>query len=1128
MTDFSPVSAARVRVQIDLHGAARASSGTAVVALERKQAGLIAWLATNGATPRARLAGLLWPAAGEERARGNLRQSLSKLRQAAGDLFVEERGVLCLAVDVAVTAAAPGTSWLDAFEYADCSEFSAWLEGEREARRSALRRSLLTEVRAAAQAGALDMALRHADALLALDRESEEAYRTLMEVFYLRGDRAAAIAVWDRCREMLRGLYGVLPSAATQQLGQIILSAEAAAPAATSNAIPITVLRPPRLVGRVGVVDSLVEAWRLGDAVCVSGEGGIGKSRVLGEFMAAVGPCAAAAARPGDARLPFASLSRLVLAAIQRFQPPLEGESIDLAVRLLPQIAQTCGRPEPQPLRTAHERDEARRGLVELLTSCVELGCTAFVFDDLQFADRASVEALQELVEREAECGFGDRTGGHAQPLPARLALGSRGDELAPHAQSLLRSLASARRLTQVELDPFGEAEVLELMHSLELPGFDAKLQAPRLHRRVGGNPAYLLESVKLVAALGQLGDADPAFPVPPGIEAVVERRLALLSPEARHIAELAAVAGESFSVAMAGRALARPLAELSDTLRELEGRQVLYGRHFVHDIVASAVHRSVPAAVAEILHRFVAEELERIDAEPAVRASHWLACGEWRRAGDAFFAAAAKTRLSARPVERAQMLDSAADAYGRSGEQAMRFAALRERLSVSSAPDYMPTRNLQLDRLVAEAVGEEQQLQAMVETVSWHAEHLRSDTLALAEAGLARAGVLGLDRLAFEFAQPLAWQLAGRGESERALAVLEARRSGVLAQPDLSMHARFFIARSGVLAFSDRLAEAIDDSERGLAALREADDSLQMLPLLANLGLFRSWRGEFDAGRSVLLEATALRDRLHGRGTTLIIDLHLGAVLRDLGRFDEAEALLSKAVAEYRAQLAGDDELLTDLVTGENHLAQLWLLRGSSAHAEAAMVTDASSTELRFQARRATLRLRAQRTAGQHNSAVLAARTEALRELCAALPPASARFLGELELARVVPPAQALPSLLHMVDTDAMRERPGLQMHALGSICRAALQSGDNLRASAAAERLIAFRPSIQPFDIDPRVVWGAAHQALVAAGSVAGAKFAFARAEEARRVFASGASATGQFYTDDRRRSAHLPSRG
>lgn len=1062
---------------ICLHGAALVATSSATTPLERKQAAVLCWIVAHGPTPRSRLAGLLWPDVAEERARGNLRQSLSKLHRLAGmSLVVAEGTTLALAERVEVEPAAAGTQWLDAFAYDDCTEFSAWLEGARAAGRAERRHALLAEIRSATGSGALDRALQQAEALMALDGESEEAFRALMEVYYLRGDRAAAIAVWDRCREMLRGLYGVLPSATTQRLGQTLLDSSPAPVLQAAGAIPITLLRPPRFIGRVGVIASLVAAWRLGHAVCVSGEGGVGKSRVLAEFAAAIGPCAVVSARPGDAVLPYASLSRLVLAAIDRFAPPLGGDEVDWAVRLLPPIAEACARPVPEPLRTAYERQRATEAVATLLQACVVRGCAALVFDDLQFADRASVEALQTLVETGVDAGG---------PLPARLALGSREEELPAHGQALLASLESGRCLLRVRLDALAEGEALELLRSLDLPGFDPDRQAPRLRRCVGGNPAFLLESVKLVAALGQLASVDRELPVPPGIEAVVERRLGLLSVAARHIAELAAIAGESFSVALAGRSLGRPLAELSEPLRELELRQVLYGRQFVHDIVASAVRRRVPVAFAELLHRFVAEQLVLSAGEPALIAGHWLACAEWLQAGDCFLAAAAQERRAVRSTELVAMLDAAADAFGRGAAQAARFDALRERLLVSTAADFMSTRKAQLERLQAEARGETQALHALAARVSWHADHVRSETLAPAEEGLARARALGLDGLAFDFAHAVAWVSAAQGRPEQALATLEAQRDWAFAHGDSSRQVRFFIALSGTLGHADRIGAAIDAIESGRVLLSNADDPLSMLTLLGNLGLLRSWRGEFAAALEVLDEAAALRDRLHGRGTSLILDLHRGAALRDLGRYREALALLEPAVAEYRTQLAADGELLTDLVIGENHIAQLWLVLGRPDRAEAALAADTSSTELRFRMRRSTLLLRAARVNGRRDERLLAAVGEGV----AAAEPSFARHLAELELLRACEPAPALLRLAALCEYAVQAERPGLLMHALSLRAALARRAGDAAQALACVRQLLQLELRFLPFDLDPVEMWTTESAVLAEAGDVAGA---------------------------------------
>ncbi|MEO7056790.1 MAG: BTAD domain-containing putative transcriptional regulator, partial [Caldimonas sp.] len=240
-----------------LTGAAElVTAGGERIALERKQALLLAYLSVEGPTPRGKLARLLWPDAPEARARGNLRQRLAVLRKVVGaDLVSDASGVLSLSPQLRVAPTEPaGEALLARFEYEDCDTASRWLEAQREAQRSQQRAAMLAAIRAAVQAGRLDEAMRLADALLAADRESEEAYRAQMEVMYLRGDTAAAIAVWDRCKDMLRQLYGVSPSPATRQLGETILAACAAGDASTSqtagDAIPVTVLRPPRLIAR--------------------------------------------------------------------------------------------------------------------------------------------------------------------------------------------------------------------------------------------------------------------------------------------------------------------------------------------------------------------------------------------------------------------------------------------------------------------------------------------------------------------------------------------------------------------------------------------------------------------------------------------------------------------------------------------------------------------------------------------------------------------------------------------------------------------------------------------------------------------------------------------------------------
>ncbi len=1031
--------------------------GREPVRLERKQAALLAWLSIEGPTPRSRLAGLLWPDVPEARSRANLRQCLARLRDAAGAVVHEAAGLLRLAPGVALADALPGDPpLLDADRFDDLADLSSWLEAQRDAQRATRHRALLARVRAALQAGELDLALADADALLAADRESEEAYRTVMEVLYLRADHAAAIGVWDRCREMLRGLYGVSPSPATQRLGELLLQTSSLTPAplARVDALPATVMRPPRLIGRDAEMLALRQAWAAGSVLCVAGDAGLGKSRLLADFAASLGPHATASARPGDSMLPYASLSRLLLAAIDRFKPALDGDDARAAGRLLPRLAALLPGPPPPPVQTGYERTQALLGLARLFGRCVGLGCVLFVFDDLQFADTQSTEALTVLAEPAQD----------ERRTPLSFALGTRPAEQPAAAATLLESLAATRRFARVDLVALDADALLALLHSLAIPGIDATGLAPRLRRHVGGNPAFVLESLKLLLAQGPVDPRGP-LPLPPGVRAVIDRQLALLPEPARHLAQLAALAGANHSMKLATEALACSALQLAAPLHELAVRQLFDGTRFSHDTVADAVRASLPPTVSTFMHRLIAEHLQREGAEPAAAASHWQSAGDFVRAGAGFRAAAAAAEAASLPLPHSALLDLAAACFEQCGDADALFDVLVQRFNITSAPDFLQRRQPMMDRLAQLARTDEQQLRALQCRLDWRASQGRSDTIAEGRAALERAHALGLTALAWSFVGPLSWELAVAGDIDPALLLLERHGPWVASQPDRLLQAEFHNRLAAVLGWADRLGAAIQHHCLAAEAFREGGQPVRCLPVLSNLGLMHHWRGELTQALSVLEEACALRDRMQGRGSALLIDVNLAAVLRDLGRCEEAVSLLDRAVTELRAGASGGDRLAAvDTVLAENHLAQTRLALGQPDAAAACLLTDDAGAAPHMQARRTVLRLRIAR---RQRRDLAALRASARRQLGDQMP--FYRRLLALELTLSEPAEQALANYDEALADPVLEQRPGLQWHV-------ALRRADTLRAlGRVAEARAALAPwqaapeGLHPYDIEP-----------------------------------------------------------
>ncbi|MEO7116794.1 MAG: AAA family ATPase [Caldimonas sp.] len=896
---------------------------------------------------------------------------------------------------------------------------------------------------------------------------------------------------------MLRTLYGVAPSTATQALGAAVLAASRsggragpAPPSAPAPALPLSFLRPPQLIGRDEALRSMRLAWRAGQTLCVTGEAGIGKSRLLAEFAAPLGECVNLAARPGDSVRPYATLTRLVSIAIDRFRPTLETESARWAARVLPGIAYLVADASATPPQTAHELQRALLGLREVLAECTRRGCATFVLDDLQFADLATIEALPALLEAPA----GGAGAGEAGP---RFAFGSRLDDPAAPSAQLLAALAVSRDVHVVALEPLESAQVDALIQSLALPSKRAGAFSLRIFAKVGGNPASVIESLKLALSLNDDEfDRDPALaeiPIPPGIEQVLQRRISLLGARARHIAQLAAVAGSLYNVEMAAAALACSVPELDAPLIELERRQVLRGQVFAHDLVAAAMARSIPASVAEFMHRFVAEHLQASGTNPAVVAGHWRACGEWRRAGVAYVAAAATARDAMRPRETAEFLDAAIECFGKGDDSYALFDAIDERLLVLEAPDRNMVRPGLNERLAELANSEVQRLRVLLHRYSFLGQHQQIDPLEHLLEGLQRAHALALPRLAFDFAEPAVHILASHQRFGDALVLLESFTPWLSTTSDYKLQGRQQQMLAVVSAYGDRLAESVVHAERAIALFVSAGDDLRSLPTMANVGLVLHWRGELAPARAVLERAIALRDRLHGGASGTPLDVNLAAVQRDLGEFAAAEARFREALSFLRAQRAENaDEPATDIILVENHLAQLWLMIGQPERALAEMQTDDGNIDARFRSRRLTFRLRAARLLGR--GTVEMDRDAAM--LIGAIGSPPHRVMFELEMLRSIPAHEALSRLSTLYDEPCLMERPGLRMQVALQIAETALRVGDLATAKNWLALAAPVMSHVPPFDLNADVPWRITHDVHDACGQPALAREAERRA--------------------------------
>ena len=621
--------------------------------LERRAAGLLALAALEPGITRARASSLLWP--DSDNARQALRQQIMRFRRQCGADLLRGEDMLSLAEGVAVDLHSDATAGtlLDGVDFDDCTDFALWLDAQRRQRCERITSGLGRQLAEAEARGDLAEAVALAGQMLEVDPDNEAHHRALMRLHYLRGDVARAQAVYQRLAQRLDARFGARPSSETEALARALRSALAAPqPAAPpARAVPVTVLRPPRMVGRRRELAALQEARAQRRVALLLGEPGLGKSRLLAELGTDRPDTVLASGRPGDAGVPYATLVRLLRTALGARPDVLAagGPRRAALARLLPELAPTM------PLPADGQR-VLLQGAVEAVLAAA--GLRAIVVDDLHFADDASCEMLQALIDADA-----------LNELHWTLA--QRPGEGESAAVRLRDTLEEAGRLEVVRLLPLEADEMAELVDSLGQPELDGATLGPVLVRHTGGNPLYALETLKQGLAQG-LADRDARgsirLPLPDSVGALIQRRMRQLSDRALGLARVAAIAGVDFGIELAEDVTGVRAVELATAWAELEAAQVLREQAFAHDLVHDAVLRSIPAPIARHLHGAVAAFLERTNGVAARVASHWLAAGRDAEAVPALERAAAQALAAGRAAETGRFLREAAAASDRIG----------------------------------------------------------------------------------------------------------------------------------------------------------------------------------------------------------------------------------------------------------------------------------------------------------------------------------------------------------------------------------------------------------------------------------------------------------------------------
>ncbi|MDT3400597.1 AAA family ATPase, partial [Streptomyces sp. B1866] len=488
--------------------------------------------------------------------------------------------------------------------------------------------------------------------------------------------------------------------------------------------------RPPGLVGRQAALDALSASLDglAGDdpvarLVTVTGDPGIGKTAVLGEF-ARLARARGAVVRTGrvarDGRpAPFGAFADAFADASA--EPPagiradvfddistdvstevsadIRAEAFtdaltDIAADVLtdryaaagarddpcgPTHARTAGGCPPVRAECAVPGTALRhaRAYLERLAA----PCLVLVLDDVHAADPESTGLLAGLLRRPPRA-------------PVLLVLGYRDRQAGPALQAAVSGRSEQVAAEHVHLGPLSARDVDQVLAGAAPPG-DAPTAVLRrqLYRDSGGNPGYLAALLAERPAAVRREPARPGQPPRSAAGAALLDELAPLEPGVRAVAEAAAVVGHEFEAHLLTQVLGEPepavLAALGELIRRDLVHPVVPGQCFAfrHPVVHRAVYHAAELSRRIGLHARADQALCARGACPAERAPHLGQCvrhGDLAAVGTLDQAAAAVG--PADPAAAASWLATALRVLPQSPRHQARRAALLVRLAEARA----------------------------------------------------------------------------------------------------------------------------------------------------------------------------------------------------------------------------------------------------------------------------------------------------------------------------------------------------------------------------------------------------------------------------------------------------------
>lgn len=644
--------------------------------LRRKNRALIFYLAAHtDPVTRDQILAMFWPDTPRPMAQQTLRTVLHDLHKRLGDGFLlveDERLSLNTKVDVdvkkfqfalkqpsldvpALTAALKlyRGDFLDGFTLPDTPSFDDWAVTEREHYRMLTIQGYTSLSRLYESQRDHLAALEALNQALTFDPLQEDLQREALRLHYLSGDRAGAVRRYETLCKLLSEEMGIPPMPETRAVYDAIISdtnpgllspIDLQVPSAALSQHPSPVESITPFQGRTLELKKLQELSLSGKMILVEGAPGIGKTRLVNEFLAANQKSSRAEGRSllvlrgiaheSEQGLPYQPVVDAIRNLPRYSDWPTIRANLDIApvwlgeiLRLVPDLQAQMPDVPLSPTST----DEARlwQSIYQFLQNLSLRRQVVLFLDDLHWADASTLGLIGYLARRLASSAL--LLIGTARPVENHSRPGM-----------LWKDLSYEGHLAVVSLSPLSEADSLAIVGTVSPTSPDPFSRW--VLENADGNPYFLAELLRHAYSTNLLhpdGTVDmetfaTSQTLPPTIQNLILSRLIRLSEEARRVLDVAAVIGREFdfdllyrSITMGGTSLSEGV--VLDALDELQTAVMIQPRtseqySFDHSLTMEVVLQDMSQARQKRLHRQVALAMEELNPESSGAAAGFIA----------------------------------------------------------------------------------------------------------------------------------------------------------------------------------------------------------------------------------------------------------------------------------------------------------------------------------------------------------------------------------------------------------------------------------------------------------------------------------------------------------------------